>query len=148
MKHLNLLSGDLEEVKRLRKEWQRLVESKIAFVDSVSKEALNPYQLAEMEVTLAKLTGEIKQTDAMINYLLFGTDIKENYTIQPLFHVWNAIKVKDECQRIKDLLAENRGLIWENCNLKKSNQNVKSECSKLRGMIKKRKVVPAEDIFV
>ena len=71
----SLREGDAAEVKHLRQLWQQLFQRKEHLLDIAAATAISPYALAEVDIKLAELTGQLKSIDAKIHFILFGGDI-------------------------------------------------------------------------
>lgn len=106
-----ILDGDKKQLWYLRKEYNRLLDAKEEIVSRLMNLQLTSYQLAEAEVAVALITGEIKHTDAMIHYLMFGGEMMPNELHQPLkWQIENRLRyeietdlwlLKDENKKLK-----------------------------------------------
>lgn len=132
-------TGDWQQIKELSRIWQRIFLAKEAFIQKAMDVTLNPYQYAELELSLALITGNLKEVDAKIHYLMFGGAIEPNEIFIPIREYFQIERNKGHRKLVKELLAENQKLISENNYLKhsrdhfmyKSGSNAKSLKKKL-----------------
>lgn len=100
--------GDLQQVKALRYLYNLDLMAKEELVLQASKEDLTPYQIGEINVKLVKLTGEMRRKDSLINYLVFGTQMEENYIVKSVYWYWEKLRNQDERKRVRQLRNELR----------------------------------------
>ena len=99
---------DLQQVKALRYLYNLDLMAKEELVLQASKEDLTPYQIGEINVKLVKLTGEMRRKDSLINYLVFGTQMEENYIVKSVYWYWEKLRNQDERKRVRQLRNELR----------------------------------------
>ena len=98
--------GDLQQVKALRYLYNLDLMAKEELVLQASKEDLTPYQIGEINVKLVKITGEMRRKDSLINYLVFGTQMEENYIVKSVYWYWEKLRNQDERKRVRQLRNE------------------------------------------
>ena len=98
--------GDLQQVKALRYLYNLDLMAKEELDLQASKEDLTPYQIGEINVKLVKITGEMRRKDSLINYLVFGTQMEENYIVKSVYWYWEKLRNQDERKRVRQLRNE------------------------------------------
>lgn len=105
-------SGDWLQNKELSKLYKEILAVKDLFVDKAKRKNMTPDQRAEVELRLAMLTGELKATDALIHYLMFG--IGDLNSREPAMNLqWQMergkeIEENEEIAKLKDRIEDLR----------------------------------------
>ena len=95
--------GDLNQVKAIRFLYCLDLIEKDELIQLAAKQDLTPYQIAEVDLKVAKLTGELRRKDSLINYLVFGIAMEENQVTRSVYWYWEKLKNQDERKRVKQL---------------------------------------------
>lgn len=114
--HFSMNTGDQTQIKALRIEYNYHLRLKDDFISQAGNAYLNPTQLAEVEMKLAKITGELKRIDALVHYLMFGGVMTMNEVMVPKQIIYNI----QESREMAELKAKMQSLSFENKCIKDS----------------------------
>ncbi len=81
---------DWKQIKALSLLYNEALHLKHCFIEKAVELRMTPAQRAEAELTLVRMTGELKQIDGLIHYLMFGGEMQANELCQSL--LWYADK--------------------------------------------------------
>jgi hypothetical protein len=133
-------TGDWDQVEELSHIWNFLFQEKEQFINRAMQVNLSPYQAAEIELSIAMITGKMKAVDAKIHYLMFGEEIVPEEISKPL--IWHSqkqyreefVELRMEVSRLKKDKAE----LHEKCSrLTSYNGWIKWELKKMNVDLKK-----------
>lgn len=91
--------GDWQQIKELSRLYKEQFSCKEQFIQKAIRTNMTPSQRAEVEIALALLTGTLKETDALIHYLMFGGEMNSREEAMNL--EWQ-IENRNKLKEIKD----------------------------------------------
>lgn len=113
-----IMEGDKRQIRELSNLYKEILEVKEKFIDLAKRRNLTADQRAEVELKLATLTGDLKATDALIHYLMFGKgDLNSR---EPAMNLqWQMergvqIKENEQIMELKDKIEELREKLFKN----------------------------------
>jgi hypothetical protein len=117
------------EIKLLRSTWNFLLAQKELFIEKAKMATLTIEQKAEVELSLASMTGQLKRIDLHIHFLKFGS-IEYSLESESL-SIYGIVRRETSNEKYLEFIALNRDLK----ELAAINQTLKIKCYHLQSQL-------------